>query len=128
MPIVNPAFLDARLIDPNVARILRDLKSVANGLTALAGGGQTGATLVSNAFNRFTTVATAADSAILPSAQPGMETTVTNAAAANSMNLFPAVGDSINAGAANAAFAIAAAKSAYLFCTNTGQWHAVLTA
>lgn len=106
--------------------------SVVDNLTALAGGGQTGAVLCSGFINRFTTVATGNDSSILPSpAQGGTVGTillVTNAAAANSMNLFPDVGASINAGSANAAFAVAAAKTAMLIRTGSLKWHAILTA
>lgn len=102
--------------------------SAVNGLVAKVGGGQAGATLCSAAINRFITVATAADSGLLPAAVPGMQLTVSNAAAANSMNLFPGTGDAINALGANAAFAIAANKTATLSCAVAGQWHAVLSA
>jgi hypothetical protein len=53
---------------------------------------------------------------------------VVNAAAANSMNVFPAVGEKINALAANAAFAVAANKVAVFYVTGPGQWHSLLTA
>lgn len=102
--------------------------SYVNGLTAKAGGGQSGATACTAVLNRFTTVATAADSGILMASAPGMQVTVTNAAATNSMNLFPATGEQINALGANAAFALAAGKTATLSCTVAGQWHAVLSA
>ena len=75
--------------------LLSNLATV-NGLTALAGGGQTGATPLIEGVNRFTTVTTTGDSAILPLAVPGNRVTVINAGA-NSMNVFPAVGQSINA-------------------------------
>jgi hypothetical protein len=64
----------------------------------------------------------------MPAAVAGLQMTVTNAAAANSMNLFPNTGDQINAGGANAAYAIAAGKTAQLTCAVAGQWHAVLSA
>jgi hypothetical protein len=104
-----------------------------NGMTAHAGGTQAGAIAdagaqVNAVLNRVTTVGTAADSVVLPQAQQGLEITVSNAAAANSMNVFPNTGDAINALAANAAFAVAANKTATFVCTNTGQWHAILTA
>jgi hypothetical protein len=61
---------------------------------------------------------------------------VANAAAANSMNVFPASatqggvsgGDLINAGAQNAAFAMAAGKNAHFFCVVLGKWSAILSA
>jgi predicted alternative tryptophan synthase beta-subunit len=66
----------------------------------------------------------------LPSTQDvtGEDLVVINAAAANSMNVFPAVGEKINAAAANAAFAMAANKTAVFYVTGAGQWHALLTA
>ncbi|WP_024873150.1 hypothetical protein [Tolumonas lignilytica] len=101
--------------------------STASALTAKAGGGQAGATLASSSINRFSTVATAGDSGILPASAPGMQITVINAGAA-SMNLFPATGEQINSAGANTAYAIAAGKTALLSCAITGQWHAVLSA
>lgn len=102
--------------------------STVNGLTAHSGGGQALGTPCTAVINRFTTVAVAADSGLLPASSAGMQITVTNAAAANSMNLFPATGEQINALGANAAFAIAAGKTASLSCAVAGQWHAVLSA
>lgn len=99
-----------------------------NGITAHAGGGQGSATLLTAEINRVTTVATAADSVLMPVSAPGMTVTVTNAAASNSMNVFPQSGDAINALGANAAFAVAAGKTATFTCAVAGQWHAVLTA
>jgi hypothetical protein len=97
------------------------------GLVALAGGGQTGGTLISRTFSRFTTVASAADSALLPSAASGLTFTIKNGAA-NSMNLFPGVGDQINAAGANTAFAIAAGKMAQVSCIAPGIWEVLLSA
>jgi hypothetical protein len=101
--------------------------SYANALTAHAGGGQGSATPITTCIARFTTVATAADSAVLPVSSPGMQITVTNAGA-NSMNLFPNGTEQINALGASAAFAIAAGKTASLSCAVAGQWHSVLSA
>lgn len=101
--------------------------SVADALTALAGGAQAGTAL--NAYvNRFTTVATIADSAQLPAALPGRSVVVVNAAAANSMNVFPKTGEYIDAGAVNAAVAVAAAKTRVFFCAVIGTWNSVLGA
>lgn len=101
--------------------------SYANALTAHAGGGQGSATPITTCIARFTTVATAGDSAVLPVSAPGMQLTVNNAGA-NSMNLFPNGTEQINALGASAAFAIAAGKSAQLSCAVAGQWHSVLSA
>jgi hypothetical protein len=102
--------------------------STANALTAFAGGGQGSATPLTNVISRVTTVATGGDSVKLPASVPGMILTVINAAAANSMNVFPATGEAINALSANTAFAVAANKTVQFFCTVAGTWHSLLTA
>ena len=100
-----------------------------NGITALAGGGQSGATQMrSQTINRVTTVATAGDSVLLPNAINGKMLVVINAAAANSMNVFPQSGEKINALSADAAFAMAANKTALFVCAVDGTWNTALTA
>lgn len=101
--------------------------TAVDALTAHAGGGQAGATLCAAVINRFTTVATAGDSGLMPAAKAGMQLTVTNAGA-NSMNLFPASGEQINQAGANTAFALAAGKTASFTSAANGAWHAVLSA
>lgn len=102
--------------------------SSQDGIVAHAGGGQALGTPLSAAINRVVTVATAADSVQLPPSAPGMQIIVANGAAANSMNVFPATGDAINALAANAAFACAAGKTVEFYCAASGFWHGVLSA
>lgn len=102
--------------------------SATDGLTALAGGAQAGTSLGGFAINRFTTVASAADSAQLPLAKAGRVRVVINAAAANAMAVFPQTGEAINAIAANSAFSVAANKTAIFFCAVDGTWNSVLTA
>lgn len=102
--------------------------STTNGITAFAGGGQASAVLLTTVINRVTTVGTAGDSVKLPVSAPGVQVTVYNAAAANSMNVFPQTGDQINALGANTAFAVAAGKNATFGCPVAGQWHAILSA
>lgn len=97
-------------------------------LTAFAGGGQTGGVPITEQMTRFTTVATGGDSSKLPKSQPGMSYTITNAAAANSMNVFPFLGDQVNALGANTAFALAAGKTCEFVCYTAGQWHTLLSA
>jgi hypothetical protein len=91
------------------------------GLTALAGGGQTGATPVRSGFNTFTTVATANDSAILPVDVLGKTVTVINTTA-TSMNVFPATGDTINDLSANTAIAVEAGATTQFFGVTTTNW------
>lgn len=78
--------------------------------------------------HRVTTVASANDSVTLPPAKAGALYILTNAAAANSMNVFPNAGEKINALSANGAFAMAAGKVALFICVSNGQWHTILTA
>jgi hypothetical protein len=106
--------------------------SVKNGVVAHAGGTQAGAigdaaAQIPAMLNRITTVVTAADSVVLPTAVPGMSITIANGAA-NSANVFPFTGDAINALGANAAFALAGGKTAAFECMVAGQWHAILSA
>lgn len=102
--------------------------SVADGLTATAGGGQATAYQITTNIASFTTVATAADSAKLPVSNPGAIVIVANMAAANSMDIYGQTGDLINALAANAAFALAADKTAMFICRVAGKWVGILTA
>lgn len=96
-------------------------------VTAHAGGGQANGVPVTTPLFRVTTVGSAADSITLPNAIRGMEILVLNDAAANSMNVFPATGETINAGAANAALAVAAQNGAgtgptIFVCYTNGAW------
>lgn len=102
--------------------------SYTDAITAHAGGGQGSALQLTTVLNRITVVGTAADSVKLPVAAPGLQITVTNGAASNSANVFPSTGDQINALGANAAFALAAGKTATFYSTVAGQWHALLSA
>lgn len=102
--------------------------SSANAITAHAGGGQGSATALIKGINRVTTVATAADSVLLPAATAGEWVVVINAAAANAMNVYPTSGDAINALSANTALSVVANKAIIFFCAVTGTWNSVLTA
>lgn len=102
--------------------------SATDGLTALAGGAQGGTSLADYQVNRFTTVASANDSAQLPAAKAGRMRIVTNAAAANSLVVFPQTGEFINALTVNSGFTIAANKTAIFVCAVDGTWNSLLTA
>ncbi|HYM31798.1 MAG TPA: hypothetical protein VEU47_10885 [Candidatus Cybelea sp.] len=98
--------------------------SSVDGLVAHAGGGQGSATPITAMQNLFGTVASAGDSAVLPSAKPGMQIDVINKTA-TSMNVFPAVGEQINGAAANSAVAVVGGSSGSVtvfFCGTAGQW------
>jgi hypothetical protein len=128
MPLVNATDVAARLLDPPIKQLFLDQTSVANGLTALAGGGQANAAVVPAQINRVTTVATIADSVKLPKATVGAWPLVVINAAANSMNVFPSSGDAVNALSADAAFAVAANKTVLFFCAVAGTWNSITTA
>lgn len=102
--------------------------SATDGLTALVGGAQAGTSVADFTINRFTTVTTGADSAQLPKAKAGRVRVVINAAAANTLAVFPQSGEAINAIAADSAFSVAANKTAIFFCAVDGTWNSVLTA
>jgi hypothetical protein len=132
-PLVLPFYLqDPRTSDFNAggANQIRFLAGSGDNLTAHAGGGQALATAIPGNVQiaRVTVVGSAADSVILPASVSGLEITVVNAAAANAMNVFPAVGEIVNALAANAAFSVAAGKTCTFYCATSGQWHTQLSA
>jgi hypothetical protein len=101
-----------------------------DGIVAHAGGTQAAAYPLQEGVNRVVTVGTAADSVVLPSTQEeqGLLVVVINAAAANAMNVYPAVGDQINILGVNAAMSVAVNKCVMYWCTGPGKWHSVLTA
>ena len=104
------------------------VQSVVDNITAKAGGGQATAILLTAAMNRVTTVGSSADSVRLPPSVVGLDVVVINAAASNSMNVYPATGEAINALSANTAFAVAANKVCTFYCCTAGTWHTLLTA
>src|SRR6266481_6420132 len=75
-----PSFVPGnRLIDGgDLQSLANELFAAATGITALAGGGQTGATQLAAALNRVDTCATNSDSVLLPQAIPGRQITVKN--------------------------------------------------
>lgn len=75
--------------------------SATTGIIAHAGGGQGSATAITTFYNNVTTVATAADSVVLPTAFLGNRIIIKNSGA-NDLAIFPASGASINGGSANA--------------------------
>lgn len=100
-------------------------ESYADALAANAGGVAAGATALAAMINRFTTVGGAGYSSVLPAATPGLSITVINAAAANSMAVFPAGTDAVNAGANGAAFALPAGGVVTFYATVAGKWHTI---
>jgi len=124
-----------RLIDGGELLALANLEfSVKTGITALAGGGQAGATQLSAALNRVDTVATNSDSVMLPQAIPGAQCTVYNntgqtlALFGLAYNPVTGVGDTIAAIANNTQQATATgvtqatATQVQYVCYVAGQW------
>jgi hypothetical protein len=129
MPIITTNDINAMAAsDIASKKMWVDSLSAKDNVTATAGGGQANAVQINDMTTRVTTVGTAADSVKLPVAVPGLMLTVVNAAAANSMNLFPATGEAINALSANTALAVAAGKAVICIATALKQWHTILTA
>src|SRR5688500_231683 len=86
-------------------------KSVTDGITAFAGGGQTSATQLTSAVNRLSTVATNADSVKLPpvsAADVGIEVEVINDGAAT-VQVFGSGTDTIDGVATATGVALATA-------------------
>src|SRR3990167_3029804 len=92
-----------------------------SGITAFAGGGQTGATALTKRNNRIDTVASSGDS-VKPNvnATVGFSILIQNNGA-NNLDFFPAVGDTIAGNAINTAISIAAGNQAMLFCYTNSQ-------
>lgn len=102
--------------------------TVADALTAKAGGGRTGATALTAMLNRVTTVATAADSVLLPVAVAGLEIVAINAAGANAMQVFALGSDTIDGTAGSTGYSQAAGKTVTYVCTVAGAWHKQISA
>lgn len=97
-------------------------RSSATGITAYSGGGQASATALTKDVNRVTTVAAGSDSVKLPSAIAGRKIVVINDGA-NTLAVFPASGESIDALSANASTTITTtAKNSTFVCASTGLW------
>lgn len=115
-------------------RISRDDSIVATPAGTLANSYQ-----ITAGINHVITVASAGDAIKLPSTavsvsgppgpSGGLQITIINAAAANSLNIFPfAAGDTINAGGAGAAYALAAGKVTTCFVGIDNKWFCNLSA
>ena len=99
----------------------------ADALTASATQTQGGGTVIAAMQNRFTTVATAGNAATLPTAVAGMSITVVNAAAANYMQVFPAVSGFINGQAVNTSYIVPPNTTVEFVSTVANYWHTIAT-
>lgn len=97
------------------------------GITALAGGGRTGAPVLVLGSNEVTTVASGADSVVLPVAVPGSVVFVVNAGA-SALQLFANGSDTIDGTAGATGISVANAKRIMCVAADVGQWYTILTA
>lgn len=106
-----------------------------SGITAHSGGGQTSCLVLTPGIYLYEvdTVAAGNDSICLPFAQAGVNFSIRNAAASNSMNIFAQSGtnlatattDQINGSSNSSSYAVAAGSSAECFAAKSGQWSCV---
>lgn len=105
-------------------------ESTADNLTALAGGGlHAGTPVLAAKINRFTTVGTTGDSTALPPAvgldggagpqMGGISLRVLNSGA-QTLDVYPQAGDTINGSSSPAT--IAANSSSVFYCVSKGAW------
>lgn len=121
-----------------LSQLANSLFSTATGITALAGGGQTGATALTKMWNRVDTCATNSDSVMLMPAIPGAFQGVYNNTA-NTLAIFgqptnpvTGVGDTIATSTSNTQQAtgtgitLATTRFCILVCFVAGQWKQLL--
>lgn len=97
------------------------LESLQDNITAKAGGGA-GGFQITTQTSRITTVATAADSVVLPPSTPGLELLVINHGA-NAMQVFGNAGDQIDDQAATAGVSQMANSLVIYTCTSVGNYY-----
>lgn len=102
-------------------------QGAANAIAAFATGGQASATALTKFSNRVTVCATNGDSVKLPAATAGRMVHVKNASA-NTLAIFPASGEVINALSPDASISLATVKSMLFVCSLAGTWDTILTA
>jgi hypothetical protein len=98
------------------------LESAQDNLTATAGGGQNTALQINTQTSRITTVATAGDSVMLPSATPGLELIVINHGA-NAMQVYGNGSDVIDDQASNVGVAQMSNSMVIFTCVTAGLWY-----
>lgn len=91
------------------------------GLTALSGGGKSGATQLNNGLNQASTVAADKDSVLMPAAKAGNFVVFTNNGA-NGAGLYAAGTDQINGGLASAMYYVPVGQTVTFWCQADGAW------
>jgi hypothetical protein len=129
MPILTINDLNAAILNPTEKVLRAQLSAVQDTITATAGGGQANAVTLNQHNVRVTVCATGGDSTKLPPAlAPTLSDVIIMNAGAAAMNLFPAVGDLINALSANTAISVPIGKLAIARCIDRGRWLVVIGA
>jgi len=101
------------------------IKSVTDSITAGTTQTQAGATALTSEINRVTVSGTNGDGVKLPTAVAGYEVLIINDDAAQTIQIWPASGDAIDGGAADAADVntLAAGSSRRYITTDTTNWY-----
>jgi hypothetical protein len=100
------------------------LLQTVQSLAAVAGGGQSNPPNINSMAALITTVTTGGTSSVtMPLALPGMEISIINTTAtAGGLQVFPALGQTINGGSANAAVNVPVTSVLIFFCVAAGAW------
>lgn len=98
-----------------------DSSGFATGLTASTTQTQGGALALTARYNNVTTVANANDAVVLPAAVAGLRITIRNSGA-NTLQVFPATGGTIDGGSANASVTVLAGVEVIFTATTTTAW------
>jgi hypothetical protein len=115
------------LVGETITGFSYGMKLSQDNITAHAGGGQALGVQLTSPLSRIAIVASAGDSVTLPLSVRGYSLAVVNDAAVNAANVFPAVGDAINALGVNNPFSLAAQAGAgtgptLFYCYSAGIW------
>lgn len=124
-----PQFIPGfRLVDgSDLNQFVTCVGSTKSGIVAHAGGGRASATALGSAINQISTVATAADSVVLPPALAGNQMLVINNGAA-AAQVFANGSDTIDGTAGATGISLAADGKAIFACYANGKWASFLSA
>ena len=129
----------AQLVDAgDMTKMANYLMNPNNGVTALAGGGQTGATVLSYGYNETSVVASGSDSVMLPPAVPGTFCLVHSTVAANALAIYAQSAiqsalttqdqiinkSAVTLIANGSAYSLTAGHTVLFVCTTQGRWKA----
>ena len=121
VPTKLPTKVPAEKVNEIIDALNENILSSATTITALAGGGATGATLLTSLYNNITVSATAKDSVMLPKAVAGKVVYVKNNGAA-ALDVFPYTGDKINDLAADLAVTVPVEAEVKFTAISTTEW------